>query len=145
MAIEVILPKVDMDMDHGSISKWHVKDGDTVKKGQAVFEIETDKSAMEIESPGDGVIRISSVKEKEAIAIGTVVAMIYASGEAAKSFSSPTTPAVIPAKAGIQTLTELRVEKFAQLLWHVVSPNKQASHSHRSQAPARVAALLRLI
>ena len=104
MAVEVIFPKVDMDMDHGTISKWHVKDGDTVKKGQAVFEIETDKSAMEIESPGEGVIKLSAVKEGEQVAIGTVVAMIYANGEAAKSFSSPTTPTVIPANAGIQTL-----------------------------------------
>jgi pyruvate dehydrogenase E2 component (dihydrolipoamide acetyltransferase) len=100
MAIEVILPKVDMDMDHGSISKWHVKDGDTVKKGQAVFEIETDKSAMEIESPGDGVIKVSNVKEGEAIAIGTVVAMIYGAGETTKAFASPTPiPTVIPTKA----------------------------------------------
>jgi pyruvate dehydrogenase E2 component (dihydrolipoamide acetyltransferase) len=107
MAIEVILPKVDMDMDHGSISKWHVKDGDTVKKGQAVFEIETDKSAMEIESPGEGVIKISGVKENEAIAIGTVVAMIYGAGEEAKAFStSAASPAVTPAKAAAGLATD---------------------------------------
>ena len=99
MAVEVILPKVDMDMDTGSISKWHVKDGDTVKKGQAVFDIETDKSAMEIEAPADGVIKISGVKENEPIAIGTVVAMIYGKGEEAKTFASPS---VTPAKAGAQ-------------------------------------------
>jgi pyruvate dehydrogenase E2 component (dihydrolipoamide acetyltransferase) len=113
MAIEVILPKVDMDMDHGSISKWHVKDGDTVKKGQAVFEIETDKSAMEIESPGDGVIKISSVKEKEAIAIGTVVAMIYIPGEEAKAFATTaTTPTVTPAKTGAGLQPDASVVKL---------------------------------
>jgi pyruvate dehydrogenase E2 component (dihydrolipoamide acetyltransferase) len=111
MAIEVILPKVDMDMDHGSISKWHVRDGDTVKKGQAVFEIETDKSAMEIESPGDGVIRISSVKEKEAIAIGTVVAMIYGAGEEPKAFSAPSA-VVTPAKAGAGLPTDATPSKL---------------------------------
>jgi pyruvate dehydrogenase E2 component (dihydrolipoamide acetyltransferase) len=102
MAVEVIFPKVDMDMDHGTISKWHVRDGDTVKKGQAVFEIETDKSAMEIESPGAGVIKLSDVKEGVSVAIGTVVAMIYAAGEAAKNFSSSSTPTVIPAVTGIE-------------------------------------------
>jgi pyruvate dehydrogenase E2 component (dihydrolipoamide acetyltransferase) len=112
MAIEVILPKVDMDMDHGSISKWHVKDGDTVKKGQAVFEIETDKSAMEIESPGDGVIKISDVKEKEAIAIGTVVAMIYGAGEEPKAFAGAnSSPTVTPAKAGAELATDATVSK----------------------------------
>jgi pyruvate dehydrogenase E2 component (dihydrolipoamide acetyltransferase) len=103
MAVEVIFPKVDMDMDHGTISKWHVKDGDTVKKGQAVFEIETDKSAMEIESPGEGVIKLSGVKDGEKVAIGTVVAMIYAAGEAVKvPESAPvvTPQTVTPAKAG---------------------------------------------
>lgn len=96
MAVEVIFPKVDMDMDQGSISKWHVSDGDTVKKGQAVFEIETDKSAMEIEAPADGVIKLSDVKEGASVAIGTVVAMIYAAGETAQAFSTPT---VTPTKA----------------------------------------------
>ena len=104
MAVEVIFPKVDMDMDHGTISKWHVKDGDTVKKGQAVFEIETDKSAMEIESPGDGVIKLSGVKDGEKVAIGTVVAMIYGSGEEGKAFSSVVaapTQTVTPEKTGV--------------------------------------------
>jgi pyruvate dehydrogenase E2 component (dihydrolipoamide acetyltransferase) len=111
MAVEVIFPKVDMDMDHGSISKWHVKDGDTVKKGQAVFEIETDKSAMEIESPGDGVIKLSGVKDGESVAIGTVVAMIYAAGEETKNFSTPPIYAVTPAKAGAQLPAESIVTK----------------------------------
>jgi pyruvate dehydrogenase E2 component (dihydrolipoamide acetyltransferase) len=111
MATEVILPKVDMDMSTGTISKWHVKDGEAVKKGQAVFEIETDKAAMEIESPAEGVIKISGAAgEGTSLAIGTVVAMIYAAGEEAKAFagsaSAPARPApssaVIPAKAGTQ-------------------------------------------
>ena len=57
MATEVILPKVDMDMSTGIISKWHVKNGETVKKGQVLFEMETDKSAIEIDAPADGVIK----------------------------------------------------------------------------------------
>lgn len=112
MAVEVILPKVDMDMDTGTISKWHVKDGDTVKKGQAVFEIETDKSAMEIESPGDGVIRISNVKENEPIAIGTIVAMIYGAGEAVQSPAAASHAVVTPSKAGAPLQREANVEKL---------------------------------
>ena len=57
MATEVILPKVDMDMSTGIISKWHVKNDETVKKGQVLFEMETDKSAIEIDAPADGVIK----------------------------------------------------------------------------------------
>ena len=46
MPVEVILPKVDMDMATGKIAKWHVKEGDAVKKGGLLFEIETDKASM---------------------------------------------------------------------------------------------------
>jgi pyruvate dehydrogenase E2 component (dihydrolipoamide acetyltransferase) len=102
MAVEVILPKVDMDMATGTIAKWHVKDGDTVKKGQALFDIETDKSAMEIESPGDGMIKIGRADTNVAIDIGSVVAMIYAKGEVVSENVTPSLSNVIPAKAGTQ-------------------------------------------
>lgn len=81
MATEVILPKVDMDMTTGTISKWLVKDGDTVKKGAVLFEIETDKAAMEIESPADGVIKIGDAPEKAVLPIGAIVGLIFGAGE----------------------------------------------------------------
>lgn len=110
MASEVILPKVDMDMTTGTIAVWHVKDGDTVKKGQAIFDIETDKAAMEIESPADGVIRIGNAPVKAVLPIGTVVAMIYGAGEEAKPFAG-TTPAAAqsPAQAAVPAKPEVAV------------------------------------
>jgi len=84
MATDVILPKVDMDMATGTVSKWYVADGDTVKKGQPVFDIETDKAAMEIESPADGVIRIRETRTGVALPIGEILAVIFAAGEAQK-------------------------------------------------------------
>jgi len=99
MAVEVILPKVDMDMATGVISKWHVKNGDTVKKGQVLFEMETDKSAIEIDAPADGLINNIEATTGAPTAIGAIVAMIYAAGEAVKAIA---TAAVIPAQAGTQ-------------------------------------------
>ena len=99
MAAEVILPKVDMDMTTGTIAVWHVKDMDTVKKGQALFDIETDKAAMEIESPADGVIRIGNAPVKAVVPIGTVVAMIYGAGEEPNAFTGGTAaPAAAPSE-----------------------------------------------
>ena len=46
MPVEVILPKVDMDMTHGTLAVWHVAPGETVAKGSALFDIETDKASM---------------------------------------------------------------------------------------------------
>jgi pyruvate dehydrogenase E2 component (dihydrolipoamide acetyltransferase) len=96
MAVDVILPKVDMDMTTGIISKWHVKNGDAVTKGQALFDMETDKSAIEIESPAAGTIN-NIAQTGKAIDIGNVVALIYASGEAQQEIKQ-IAPAVANAK-----------------------------------------------
>ena len=103
MPIEVILPRVDMDMATGKISKWYVREGQSVTKGAPIFEIETDKAAMEVESPGDGVIRNITAGEGIDIPVGTPVAFIYGEGE---TVSVPSAPA--PAKPAANA--ELRQE-----------------------------------
>lgn len=94
MAVEVILPRVDMDMATGKISKWHARDGDKVTRGAPLFEIETDKAAMEIESPADGILRNIIVTEGASAHVGSAVAYICAEGEAL-----PDLPAHIPSPA----------------------------------------------
>ena len=76
MAIEVILPKVDMDMDSGVIARWRVGDGDQVSEGDVLFDMETGKASMEVESPADGVIRNLAPVTGEPVPVGTVVAII---------------------------------------------------------------------
>ncbi|MEO6607356.1 MAG: dihydrolipoamide acetyltransferase family protein [Aestuariivirga sp.] len=110
MPTEVILPKVDMDMATGTMATWHVEDGATVKKGQAIFDIETDKAAMEIEAPADGVIKLGNAKKGDVLPIGAVVAMIYAAGETPRVFSQDPSPSsVTPAKAGAPLETKAEV------------------------------------
>ncbi len=82
MAYEVILPRVDMDMETGKISRWAVKPGETVKKGQLLFEIETAKAAMEIEAEHDGILGTVLAQEGDELPVGQVVAYLYAPGEA---------------------------------------------------------------
>jgi pyruvate dehydrogenase E2 component (dihydrolipoamide acetyltransferase) len=103
MAVEVILPRVDMDMATGKISKWHVKDGEKVTKGALLFEIETDKAAMEIDAPADGVLRNILVGEGGSAAVGSAVAYIYAEGEAV---SAPAQAAAATHKAEAPTPAE---------------------------------------
>lgn len=81
MPVEVIMPKVDMDMAHGKIALWHVAEGAAVEKGAPLFDIETDKAAMEVEAPASGILRHVRASEGAEIAIGTAVAWIYAEGE----------------------------------------------------------------
>jgi len=81
MPTEVILPKVDMDMQAGQISRWFFEEGATVKKGDVLFEIETDKAAMEVDAPADGILRDITGEEGVDIPVGRVVAWIFAEGE----------------------------------------------------------------
>ena len=92
MPVEVILPKVDMDMTHGTFATWHVAEGDLVKKGAPLFDIETDKAAMEVESPATGRLHAVSAKPGDKIAVGTVVALLYAEGEAVAGVPAPPAP-----------------------------------------------------
>ena len=98
MPTEVILPKVDMDMATGQISRWFAEEGARVKKGDVLFEIETDKAAMEIDAPASGVLRDVTGKEGVDIAVGAAVAWIYADDEAygdkAEQDKAPISPPV---------------------------------------------------
>lgn len=82
MPTEVIMPKVDMDMDAGTIAAWHVQEGERVEKGAALFDIETDKAAMEVESPASGALHYVSAQTGDVVQIGERVAWIFAEGEA---------------------------------------------------------------
>ena len=57
MAVEIVMPRVDMDMTSGRMGRWHAAEGAHVDKGQTLFEIETDKAAMEVDAPASGVLK----------------------------------------------------------------------------------------
>lgn len=100
MPVEVILPKVDMDMETGTIEAWHVKEGDRVRQGDTIFEIGTNKAVMEVEAPASGAIRNIKAETGIAIAVGTPVAWIYLDGETASE-------APVPAAQATPTATRL--------------------------------------
>jgi pyruvate dehydrogenase E2 component (dihydrolipoamide acetyltransferase) len=96
MPVEVILPKVDMDMETGTIEAWHVKEGDQVRQGETIFEIGTNKAVMEVEAPASGAIRRIRAETGIAIAVGTPVAWIYLDGET-QDAAPAAKPAAMPA------------------------------------------------
>ena len=85
MPVEVILPQGRHGHGHRQDRQWHVKEGDTVKKGAPLFEIETDKAAMEIDAPSDGIIRNITAVEGAVVPVGQAVALIYQEGESASA------------------------------------------------------------
>ena len=100
MPVEVILPKVDMDMEKGKVGVWLAAPGDFVEAGAPLFEIETDKAAMEVEAPASGHLHHCAPAGTEA-PIGAPVAWLYAEGEAVgdppAALPSALSPALSPA------------------------------------------------
>lgn len=80
MATEIILPRVDMDMTTGQISRWFFDEGAAVTKGQVLFEIETDKAAMEIDAAATGILTGRAATGTQ-VPVGSIVGWIVAEGE----------------------------------------------------------------
>lgn len=103
MPTEIILPKVDMDMASGRISRWLVAEGAMVKKGDPVFEMETDKAAMEVEAPASGILGNVVAKEGMDVRVGEPVAWIFAEGENPSVIAPQGAPAVKVAALPVAT------------------------------------------
>jgi pyruvate dehydrogenase E2 component (dihydrolipoamide acetyltransferase) len=105
MAIEMIMPKVDMDQETGTVVEWLKTNGDRVQQGETILVIETDKIAIDVEAPGTGILNGISAHPGDVIPIGTVIAYILEEGEEAPvSASEPEVkadqrPAAEPAPA----------------------------------------------
>lgn len=81
MAIELKMPALSPTMEEGTLAKWLVKEGDTVKSGDILAEIETDKATMEFEAVDEGVIGQILIPEgTEGVKVGTVIAVIGGDG-----------------------------------------------------------------
>lgn len=130
MPTEVILPKVDMDMATGTISKWLVAEGAFVKQGDPLFEIETDKAAMEVESPASGTLGQILASEGDVVPVGQAVAWIFAEGEKPGSVAAPS-PAAAPAPA---KTTNSEAEKVAVAAAAAVPSNGRATPVARRMA-----------
>ena len=98
MATNVYMEALSPTMEEGRVVKWHKRDGDPVKTGDTLAEVETDKAVMDLVARADGVLRQVAAAEGQTVAVGSVVAVIAAPGEAvgAAPASAPK-PAPAPA------------------------------------------------
>jgi pyruvate dehydrogenase E2 component (dihydrolipoamide acetyltransferase) len=96
MPIEVTMPRLSDTMQQGTIVKWNVKEGQAVKTGDTIADIETDKATMELQSFDDGTVAKLAVAEGQAVPVGTVIMVLAGAGEkvdAAKGAGKAETPA----------------------------------------------------
>ncbi|WP_442678367.1 pyruvate dehydrogenase complex E1 component subunit beta [Sphingomonas sp. ASY06-1R] len=89
MPIEIKMPALSPTMEEGTLAKWLVKEGDTVKSGDVLAEIETDKATMEFEAIDEGTVAKILVPEgTDGVKVGDVIAVIAGEGEDASAVSS---------------------------------------------------------
>ncbi len=81
MAKSIIMPKAGMAMEEGVLLKWFIKEGDIVKKGDVVAEVETDKATMEVESDADGTVLSILYPEHKTVKATAVMAWLGSPGE----------------------------------------------------------------
>ncbi|MFA6124212.1 MAG: pyruvate dehydrogenase complex dihydrolipoamide acetyltransferase [Sphingomonas sp.] len=101
MPVEIKMPALSPTMEEGTLAKWLVKEGDTVKSGDLMAEIETDKATMEFEAVDEGVIgKILVAEGTDNVKVGTVIATLIAEGESADAAPAPkAAPAAAPVAA----------------------------------------------
>src|SRR5271155_5777164 len=101
MPTEILMPALSPTMEKGNLAKWLKKEGDTVKSGDVIAEIETDKATMEVEAVDEGTLgRILVPEGTTDVAVNTPIAMILGEGEDASALKdSKTAPITPPAQA----------------------------------------------
>ena len=81
MAELIIMPKLGFNMSEGKIVKWYKKEGETVKKGEPLFSVETDKTSIDIEATADGVVKKLFLEEGDKLPVTLPIAIVAADGE----------------------------------------------------------------
>ena len=105
MPVEILMPALSPTMEEGKLSKWLKKEGDAIKSGDILAEIETDKATMEVEAIDEGTLAKLLVAEgTEGVKVNTPIAIIAGDGEdvsaaAAATPSTPAAPAAPPAQS----------------------------------------------
>lgn len=94
MPVKILMPALSPTMTEGTLAKWLVKEGDTVKSGDVIAEIETDKATMEVEAVDEGKIGKILVSEgSEGVAVNEVIALLLEEGEDASALDGADTSA----------------------------------------------------
>jgi pyruvate dehydrogenase E2 component (dihydrolipoamide acetyltransferase) len=134
MPIELKMPALSPTMEEGTLAKWLVKEGDTVKSGDIMAEIETDKATMEFEAVDEGTIAQILVPEgTDGVKVGAVIALIAGEGEDAGAASAPAPEAqAVPAPAAAPT-PDPAAKGYG------VTPTKDEEKTSAAPAPAPAA------
>ncbi|MEX0590553.1 MAG: biotin/lipoyl-containing protein, partial [Xanthobacteraceae bacterium] len=106
MPVNILMPALSPTMEKGNLSKWLKKEGDKVKAGDVIAEIETDKATMEVEAVEEGTLgKIVVAEGTEDVPVNQVIAVLLEEGEDASAIKAavqpqPISPAAAPHPGG---------------------------------------------
>jgi pyruvate dehydrogenase E2 component (dihydrolipoamide acetyltransferase) len=89
MAISVVMPALEMAQETGKLVSWKKKEGDSVRKGELLLEVETDKAVVEIEAAGDGILGGITAQEGAVVPVGQTIAWLLKPGETPPASTAP--------------------------------------------------------
>src|SRR5260370_5783 len=111
MPIQVLMPALSPTMEKGNLSKWLKKEGEAIKSGDVIAEIETDKATMEVEATDEGTLgKILIPEGSQDVAVNTPIATILADGESAADLGKTSAPAKQEKAAGSAPAAEAKAE-----------------------------------
>ena len=92
MATSVVMPALEMAQETGKVVSWIKKEGDTIRKGEPLLEVETDKAVVEIEASADGILRGVKAQAGDVIPVGATIAWLLAPGESVPAEAATAAP-----------------------------------------------------
>src|ERR1041385_6373944 len=101
MAISVVMPALEMAQDSGKLVSWLKQEGESVRKGEMLLEVETDKAVVEVEAAADGILAGVTAKPGDVIKVGHTIAWLVQPGEDAPV----TTPVAAATRAASEPLS----------------------------------------
>ncbi|SFI06889.1 pyruvate dehydrogenase E1 component beta subunit [Bosea sp. OK403] len=140
MPIDILMPALSPTMEQGKLSKWLKAEGDTVKAGDIIAEIETDKATMEVEAVDEGILaKILIADGTENVAVNTPIGVIAAEGEDVSAASKPA--AAKPAEKPVEPETKAEPAPVASAPPSVPAQAKSYDASSEFPAGAEVATM----
>jgi pyruvate dehydrogenase E1 component beta subunit len=137
MSIQILMPALSPTMEEGKLAKWHVKEGDEVRSGDVLAEIETDKATMEFEAVDEGRIgKILVTEGTEGVKVNQPIAELLQDGEPVSQQSTESQP---PKKAGEAAAESVPAARATNTKPEVKQPAKPASADQSHKVVAELA------
>ena len=137
MATKVVMEALSPTMEEGRLVKWNKNEGDQVKSGDVLAEVETDKAVMELVARGDGVLRKRLANEGDASPVGTLIAVIAGADENIDSIVASAGAASAPATAPAQPAQAAQGTEAGSAPSEAPAPPQQKAPTQAPSAPPR--------